>query len=333
MKNKINSVICFLVILLFSAGCTKDEASKRTTLDFSYTYVNDFMYVPCVVEFTASGTSAGSYEWDFDDGETSTEKNPTHIFLQAGTFTVKLTSSRSTKSVEKEIEIFKSPKINTLATYKNDTLQYTGIYTYNANGTLARTDWTDNSYETYAYYNGTIEDKYYEDDTMYYSSVYYINLKGLAISCDETYYSSKKSNRFKKNTGRLKDAYVTQYKYTYNSDAYMVKQEVGDYEVYVYSIDNGNRVKTDYTYNSDLSYSYTRSYTFFSNINTIGNENAGIYFLGRQNINLIQNYSTLQNNETTVGQRQYQLDSNQRVATEIIDNSVNIWKYKYTYVE
>lgn len=41
------------------------------------------------------GTSAvASYLWDFGDGETSDEANPTHVYVQPGTYTVSVTITR-----------------------------------------------------------------------------------------------------------------------------------------------------------------------------------------------------------------------------------------------
>ncbi len=42
-----------------------------------------------------STNSPTSWEWDFGDGETSTSQNPSHIYMTAGTFSVKLTISNS----------------------------------------------------------------------------------------------------------------------------------------------------------------------------------------------------------------------------------------------
>ena len=44
-----------------------------------------------MVEFTAEGTNVSTYFWDFGDGNTSTEQNPTHTFTTNGMFEVKLT--------------------------------------------------------------------------------------------------------------------------------------------------------------------------------------------------------------------------------------------------
>ncbi|RLC57021.1 MAG: hypothetical protein DRI80_15505, partial [Chloroflexota bacterium] len=41
----------------------------------------------------STGTEPLSYEWDFDDGATSTEKNPTHAYTSEGDYTVTLTVS------------------------------------------------------------------------------------------------------------------------------------------------------------------------------------------------------------------------------------------------
>lgn len=49
---------------------------------------------PLTVSFTGSGLDYDgnivSYHWDFDDGETSTEQNPTHTFQTYGTYNVLL---------------------------------------------------------------------------------------------------------------------------------------------------------------------------------------------------------------------------------------------------
>ncbi len=64
---------------------------------------------PLEVSFTAEvqGTAA-SYNWDFGDGSTSSEANPTHTFTTEGTYTVKLVVTApdgSTASAEKTIKV------------------------------------------------------------------------------------------------------------------------------------------------------------------------------------------------------------------------------------
>ncbi|MBZ0305872.1 MAG: PKD domain-containing protein, partial [Anaerolineae bacterium] len=49
--------------------------------------------IPLIVQFTnQSSGNITSYSWDFGDGGTSTEQNPTYTFANPGTFTVKLTA-------------------------------------------------------------------------------------------------------------------------------------------------------------------------------------------------------------------------------------------------
>jgi len=69
---------------------------------------------PLEVSFTAEvqGTG-GSYYWDFGDGSTSTEANPTHTFTSEGTYTVKLVVTApdgSTASAEKTITVTAPPQ-------------------------------------------------------------------------------------------------------------------------------------------------------------------------------------------------------------------------------
>ncbi len=49
--------------------------------------------------FTNSSISASSFEWNFGDGNTSTEKSPTHTYANTGTYNVSLTATNASGSV------------------------------------------------------------------------------------------------------------------------------------------------------------------------------------------------------------------------------------------
>ncbi len=50
------------------------------------------------ISFTDASTNADNLSWDFGDGNTSTDANPTHTYLTPGTFTVTLTASNASGS-------------------------------------------------------------------------------------------------------------------------------------------------------------------------------------------------------------------------------------------
>ena len=87
------------------------------------------------VPFVNSSTGALTYLWDFGDGTTSTEKNPTHEFTQSGTRTVRLIASNCSTSdtITKTINIGNAPN----ASLPNDTLKLTANCGYSAS-----TSWT-----------------------------------------------------------------------------------------------------------------------------------------------------------------------------------------------
>lgn len=49
--------------------------------------------------FAVGGTSPYTWEWDFGDGETSTDRNPTHIYTEVGIFNVTLTVTDADSTV------------------------------------------------------------------------------------------------------------------------------------------------------------------------------------------------------------------------------------------
>ncbi|MGX1930599.1 PKD domain-containing protein [Flagellimonas sp. 2504JD4-2] len=58
--------------------------------------------------FTNSSTGAVSYDWDFGDGNTSTEESPTHVYADADTYTVTLVATNESglsTTLEQSIEI------------------------------------------------------------------------------------------------------------------------------------------------------------------------------------------------------------------------------------
>lgn len=86
----------FLMILavaaIFFSGCAKEPA-PFFTVDKEVVYVGD------VVTFTNKSFDSDTYLWDFGDGKTSTEVNPTHTYEAAGTYTVTLTGTTKKKSL------------------------------------------------------------------------------------------------------------------------------------------------------------------------------------------------------------------------------------------
>lgn len=93
MKSKLNIVQSLLSILctIILIGCNEDD----TIAEAPYT-----LFTFDVTDLTASFSNRStdnpeSYSWDFGDGETSTEQNPTHTYQEAGTYTVVLTTGNA----------------------------------------------------------------------------------------------------------------------------------------------------------------------------------------------------------------------------------------------
>lgn len=73
--------------VMFFASCSEDEIEPvAPTSGFAFD-TNEM-----TVTFANTSENADSYTWNFGDGETSTEENPTHTYSKGGTYTVKLTA-------------------------------------------------------------------------------------------------------------------------------------------------------------------------------------------------------------------------------------------------
>jgi PKD repeat protein len=92
-------------------------------------------YVPLSVQFTDSSSGViTNWDWDFGDGESSTQQNPSHTYTQAGTYTVSLEvigsggSDQLTRS-EYIIVVAGSPQANFSANYLSGIAPFTVNFT------------------------------------------------------------------------------------------------------------------------------------------------------------------------------------------------------------
>lgn len=88
MKKSITYLVALSALLVLSASCKKESAGSGLKAVFSY--------VPdgYKVNFTNFSSNATEYLWEFGDGsgQTSTSKNPQHVFTRKGDFLVSLTA-------------------------------------------------------------------------------------------------------------------------------------------------------------------------------------------------------------------------------------------------
>ncbi|MHC4586729.1 MAG: PKD domain-containing protein [Planctomycetota bacterium] len=90
----------YTVSLTAFSGTCSESVTKTAYITVSDVPIADFSGLPTsgsaplTVDFTdLSGGNPTSWSWDFGDGGTSTEQNPSHTYNGAGTYTVSLTAS------------------------------------------------------------------------------------------------------------------------------------------------------------------------------------------------------------------------------------------------
>ncbi len=87
---------------------------------------------PAAIKFLNTSENCDSFHWDFGNGETSSQKNPTFVFRTAGKYNVTLTvtSGRFSDSKTITITIYKKPDADfeisgkTKSLFKNDIIQF-----------------------------------------------------------------------------------------------------------------------------------------------------------------------------------------------------------------
>lgn len=77
------------------SSCSEDEDTGELNPDVKFFFAKDNYKYGTEIEFSnlskENGSTFESFMWDFGDGNTSEEENPTHSYSEAGEFKVKLT--------------------------------------------------------------------------------------------------------------------------------------------------------------------------------------------------------------------------------------------------
>ncbi len=120
-----NKYLLVLIALLLSVvtSCNEDQqpdpvqAPKEESKVFaSFAIENPNCRAPCKVSFSNLSKNAGTYKWQFGDGDTLNDKNVSHIYTKGGTYTVTLVAQKGSEwdVVRKQLSVkdkYQYPKI------------------------------------------------------------------------------------------------------------------------------------------------------------------------------------------------------------------------------
>lgn len=215
------------------------------------------------------------------------------------------------------------------STIQNETSSM--IFTYDKDNRMAKCLYGDASYDTILYYaDSVIVSSYIDPSTLYSKTVYQLNSKGLAVTGECTYFLKSSANVSVFSPFHFPNASAI-YTYEYDANGYMVEMtEIieGMTNTYNYVIENGNTVSRTMYIGSipiqvDLTFDTGKS-------NTIGDQNMGIDFRGKQDNNLMINI-TVPSLSSYSFNLVYEYDAKNRVTKQSIPDDLS---YRlYTYVE
>ncbi|QKZ12795.1 PKD domain-containing protein [Spirosoma sp. KUDC1026] len=91
------------IILIVLVACQSNQIVPSSAFTYSLSDVELKNYlsgypVGFAIKFTNNSTDGTAYSWDFGDGTTSTDKDPTITYAKSGTYTIQLTTTSSTGS-------------------------------------------------------------------------------------------------------------------------------------------------------------------------------------------------------------------------------------------
>lgn len=127
LKNLILSIILSFLVLV--SACKKDDGAEAFVPRSDFSISKSNWYMSTTFQFTNKAVYAATYLWDFGDGTTSSNPNPTHKFSSSGDFTIKLTvtnSSGKTAVSQRTITVLPIPTQVKIKSIKLNTISLSG---------------------------------------------------------------------------------------------------------------------------------------------------------------------------------------------------------------
>lgn len=101
-----------VLLLIFITSCAKPIAD--------FTYSGGEITAPADVQFNNQSKKGEAYEWDFGDGNQSTEASPSHNYTSSGNYTVVLKAKKGEKVSSKEKQLYVSAPEKCLVKIKTE---------------------------------------------------------------------------------------------------------------------------------------------------------------------------------------------------------------------
>jgi hypothetical protein len=214
-------------------------------------------------------------------------------------------SSCNKDEEESTFQFDKYPRIKSMQ-YNNPGISYFVNYEYDSKGRQIKFIFDDGAYTKTEYFGYTIKHIYFNSQNEpQNTSLFLLNTNGLVETSDFG---------------------VT---YEYDENGYNIGLIIDSFSSWKMSIISGNRSYARRILSADTTF---YNYEYFPLINTIGDENTGVSYFGKQNVNLTSKniiYHIPELPDTAYFS--YEFDSKDRVVKQIINNSGIIETSLYTY--
>jgi PKD repeat protein len=270
------------LVVTDTSGCS---TSFTQYLSFGNSLLADLSFTNVNNDYSFTDLSAGdptSWEWDFGDGTSSTEQNPTHTYICAGYFDISLTVTNADGCTDTYYDYVYvengSSNLNALFTYFSQGTSTGFLDVSTGNPTSWEWDFGDGG-------TSTVQNPAhsYECSGDYWVSLYVTNAAG----CESSYFLNINASGI----------YTLEARFTLGVDGSIVTfndSTIGNATNYEWDLDNGN-----YAYSPDTVFDYHCSGFYFvgltvSNDYCTSSEYAGIELEG----SLAADYSFTASNNT-----------------------------------